>query len=211
MTSGLRTYPVNLLVEGRPVLVVGGGRVALQKVRGLLDGGADVTVVAPEIVAELADLDGVRVLRRTYEVGEASAYRLVVTATGVRDVDQQVFDDAEAAGVWVNSADDPARCSFTLPARVRRGDLVVTVSTGGRSPALASWLREQLEAELGTEYETLLELLAEERLRLQAMGQATEQPGWKLALESGMLDLVREGQLAAARELLRTCLSSSSA
>jgi len=204
------SYPVNLVVAGRPALVVGGGRVALGKVRGLLDAGAAVTVVAPEVVDELAALEGVRIERRPYAAGEAASYRLVVTATGVREVDQVVFDDAEAAAVWVNSADDPARCSFTLPARVRRGDLLVTVSTGGRSPALASWLRERFEAELGPEYALLLDLLAEERERLKATGASSELSGWNSALGSGMLDLVREGDLVAARELLRTCLSSSS-
>src|SRR5687768_11763743 len=137
----MRTYPVNLVVEGRAVLVVGGGRVALGKVTGLLEGGASITVVAPAVVDEIVAL-GVDVQRRRYEPGEAAAYRLVVTATDDPAVNQQVFDDAEAAGVWVNSADDPERCSFTLPSRVRRGDLVVAVSTGGRSPALASWLGE---------------------------------------------------------------------
>ena len=205
------TYPVNLVVRGRPVLVVGGGRIAAGKVRGLVEAGAVVTVVAPDVVDELASMDGVRIARRPYEAAEAASYRLVVTATGDPAVDQQVFDDAEAAGVWVNSADDPARCSFTLPARVRRGDVLVTVSTGGRSPALASWLREQLEAVVGPEYEMLLEVLAEERERLRAAGLSTEHPGWKLALGSGMLDRIRGGDVAAARELLRTCLSSSSA
>jgi precorrin-2 dehydrogenase/sirohydrochlorin ferrochelatase len=207
----VRDYPVNLRLDGRRVLVVGGGRVALQKVRGLLDAGADLTVVAPELVDGFDGLDGVRVERRRYEPGEAARFRLVVTATGDPAVDQQVFDDADAAGVWVNSADDPARCSFTLPSRLRRGDLLVTVSTAGRSPALASWLRERLEAELGPEYEVLLEVLAEERDRLRAAGRSTEHPGWKTALRSGMLDRIREGDLVGARELLRTCLSSSSA
>ena len=205
----MRVYPVNLVVDGRPALVVGGGRVAVGKVRELLEAGAVVTVVAPDVVDEIAAL-GVAVERRRYRAGEAAGYRLVVAATGDAEVNQQVFDDGEASRVWVNSADDPARCSFTLPSRVRRGDLLVTVSTGGRSPALAAWLREQLEAQLGPEHEALLELLAEERDRLRAEGRSTALPGWRTALESGMLELLRDGDVAAARELLRTCLSSSS-
>ena len=201
-------YPVNLRLAGRPVLVVGGGRIALQKARGLVEAGAAVTVVAPEVVD---GFEGATVERRAYAAGEAARYRLVVTATGDPAVDQQVHDDAESAGVWVNSADDPERCSFTLPARLRRGDLLVTVSTGGRSPALAAWLRERLEAELGPEYESLLAVLADERERLRAAGRSTELPGWKTALRSGMLDRIREGDLVGARELLRTCLSSPSA
>lgn len=179
-----------LRLSGKPVLVVGDGPV--DELAAL---GADVT----------------RVDATAYEPGSVARYRLAFVRAGDPAVAQQVFDDAEAAGVWINSADDPDRCTFTLPSRLRRGDLLVTVSTGGRSPALASWLREQLETLVGPEYQPLLDLLAEERDRLRATGASSEHPGWKRALRSGMLDLVREGDLAAARELLRTCLSSSSA
>ena len=133
-----------------------------------------------------------------------------VAATGDATVDGAIFADAEAAGGWVNAADDPEHCSFTLPAVVRRGGLLVTVSTSGRSPALASWLRERLEGELGPEYEALLDLLAAEREALRAAGRATEGLDWQKALDSDMLDLVRNGQLGQARERLQACLSSSS-
>jgi precorrin-2 dehydrogenase / sirohydrochlorin ferrochelatase len=206
----MRTYPVNLVVEGRRVLVVGGGRVAAGKVRGLLDAGAVVTVVAPEVDVEIARLD-VTVERRRYEPGEVAGYRLAITATGDPEVNQQVFDDGEAAGMWVNSADDPERCSFTLPSKVRRGDLLLTVSTGGRSPAVSAWLREELESQFGPEYETLLDLMANERARLRSEGKSTEHPGWRMALRSGMLERLRDGDVAGAQELLRACLSSSSA
>jgi siroheme synthase-like protein len=184
--------------------------VATGKVRGLLEAGADVTVVAPDVAPELEALP-VTIERRPYRAGEVAGYRLAVTATGDARVDQQVFDDAEAAGVWVNSADDPDRCSFTLPARVRRGDVLVTVSTGGRSPAMAAWLRDRLEDVVGPEYEALLEVLARQRDRMRAEGRSTEHPGWKRALESGMLERLRDGDVAGAEELLRSCLSSSSA
>ena len=106
--------------------------------------------------------------------------------------------------MWVNSADDPANCSFTLPSVVRQGDLVVTVATGGHSPALAStWLRGALGEELGPEYETLLELLSEAREALRAAGRSTEDADWQQALDSGMLDLIRAGRLAEAKERLQ--------
>ena len=206
----VRQYPVNLVLEGRPVLVVGGGAVAVGKVTGLLEAGAVVTVIAPEVRDEIAGL-GVAVHRRRYEPGDVKGYRLVVVAVDDPAVAQAVHDDAEAAGILVNSADDPARCTFTLPSRFRRGDLLVAVSTGGRSPALAAWLRRRLEAEIGPEYEQLLELLAAERDAMRARGEPTEVPGWRTALESGMLERLRDGDVAGAQELLRTCLSSSSA
>jgi precorrin-2 dehydrogenase/sirohydrochlorin ferrochelatase len=203
------SYPVNLLVAGRSVLVVGGGTVALDKVDGLLDAEADVTVVAPEMVPELAERP-VTLEQRAYRSGEAGDHRLVIVATDDPEVNAEVAADAEAAGVWVNAADDVANCTFTLPARVRRGDLLVTVSTNGRSPALASWTRKRLEAEFGPEWATLLDLLADARDELRAAGRSPLGSDWQAALDSGMLDLVREGRIAEAKERLQACLSSSS-
>ena len=201
-------YPVNLVLTGRRVLVVGGGRIAARKVERLVDSGADVDVVAPEICEEIRRL-GVTCHERRYSTGEVAAYRLVVTATGDPRVDGAVFRDAEDAGVWINSADDPAHCSFTLPAVIRRGELQVTISTGGRSPAVATWLRRRLESELGPELEVLLDLVSEQRRRVQAAGHSTESLDWQRALDSDMLDLIRAGDLGAARERLQACLSSS--
>ncbi len=216
-------YPVNLVVAGRRCLVVGGGRVAVTKVNGLLDAGALVTVVAPDVDPRLDARAGeagahpgtgsegsLTIERRGYRRGEAADYRLVVAATGEPAVNQQVYDDGEAAGVWVNSADDPDRCSAILPARVRQGRLTVTVSTGGHSPAVASWLRGRLAEELGPEYDQLIGLLAQARNEVQEQGLATEQFDWKRALDSGILDLLRAGRPEEAKERLRACLSSSS-
>jgi precorrin-2 dehydrogenase/sirohydrochlorin ferrochelatase len=204
-------YPVQLVLAGRPVLVVGGGKVALGKVRGLLAAQALVTVVAPEVDDELAGLPGMTIERRPYEPGEARGYRLVVAATDDPAVNRRVFLDGEGAGVWVNSADDPGSCSFTLPSVVRRGPIMVTVSTGGHSPALATWLKGHVEDEMGPEYVVLLELLAAERDAVKAAGRSTEALDWKKALDSDMLDLIRAGQINRARERLQACLSSSSA
>src|ERR671925_640637 len=113
-------YPVGLIVEGRRVLVVGGGKVAADKVRNLVACGADVHVVAIEIGDEVRAL-GVQCDERAYRRGEAADYRLVIAATDDPSVNAAVHDDAEAAGVWVNAADDPANCTFTLPAVLRRG------------------------------------------------------------------------------------------
>src|SRR5690606_24010565 len=171
--------------------------------------GADVTVVAPEVDDRIAAL-GVRVERRPYRRGEAAGYRFVISATGDPAVDQQVFDDGEAAGVWVNSADDPDRCSAVLPARHRQGRLLVTVSTRGHSPAVASWLRRRLAGEIGPEHDALVGLVAEVREEVRQRGVPTEELDWQQALDSGILDLVRAGRLAEAKERLRACLSSSS-
>ena len=200
-------YPVNLELRDQPVLVVGGGAVAARKVTGLLDAHAIVTVVAPHAVAELRDHPSLRWHQREYQRGEAASYRVVITATGVPEVDAQVARDARATGVPVNSADDPVNCSFTLPAIVRKGDIQVTVSTAGRSPALAAYLKERIDALLDDSLVEVLELLAEAREKLQAEGVPTEVPGWRRALTSGLPELVAQGRLDDARALLQAQLA----
>ncbi|MCY3635250.1 MAG: bifunctional precorrin-2 dehydrogenase/sirohydrochlorin ferrochelatase [bacterium] len=192
-------YPVNLRVRGHRCLVVGGGQVALAKADGLLEAGATVDVIAPDLIPELEDRPDVTVHRREYRSGDVEGYRLAVAATGRAEVDAEVYRDGEAAGVWVNSADDPDHCSFTLPSRLRRGPLLVTCSTGGHSPALSRWLRQRLEQEIGPEYQTLLCLLSEARERIQEAGMHTEGLAWQDVLDSGMLELIRSGETGQAQ------------
>jgi precorrin-2 dehydrogenase len=205
-------YPVNLVVSGRRCVVVGAGRIAARKVDGLLAAGADVHVVAPHLGAQVRErLDDGRItaVERAFEPEDLDGAWLATAATDEASVNHAVFEAGDARGVWVNSADDPDNCSFTLMSVIRRGDLVVTVGTGGRSPALATWLRERITAEIGPEYETLVELLSDARDAMQADGRSTEEADWKRALDSGMLDLIRAGRVDDAKELLRSCLSSS--
>ena len=203
-------YPVNLVLDGRSCLVVGGGKVALRKVEGLLACGGRVTVVAPSVDSEVRAHAGVILVERAWQPDDLDHMWLVIAATDDPAVNSAVYAEGERRGVWVNGADDPANCSFTLPSVVRRGDLQVTVSTGGRSPALATWLRGRLEREIGPEYAVLLDILASERDGLKAAGRSTEGLDWQSALDSDMLGLIRNGDLAHARERLQTCLSSSS-
>jgi len=200
------SYPVNLLLGGRKVLVVGGGAVATGKVRGLVEAGALVHVVAPAVSAEVRDL-APSWEERPYRRGEIAGYRYAVACTDDAEVNQAVFDDGEAHGVFVNAADDPTRCSATLPARLDRGPLLVTVSTGGHSPALAAWLRDRLGEHLGPEYETLVGLLAEARQALVADGRSAPAADWRRALDSGMLDHIRAGRIDDAKALLTAALS----
>ena len=209
----LSGYPVNLLVAGRRCVVVGAGRIAARKIEALLEASADVHVVAPVLGDEVRAWLGagrLTVTQRAFEPADLDGAWLATAATSEAGVNRAVFEAGEARRVWVNAADDPANCSVTLMSVVRRGDLVVTIGTGGRSPALAAWLRERLARELGPEYETLLEMLAEAREAMRATGRSSEDADWRRALDSGMLDLIRAGRLPEAKELLRTCLSSSS-
>ena len=199
-------YPVNLDLTDQPVLVVGGGPVAARKVAGLLRAGARVTVVAPQAVTEISEDPDVAWFVRDYQRGEVASYRLGVTATGEPSVNRQVRIDGDAAGVFINSADDPANCSFTLPAVARRGDLQITVSTNGRSPGLARWLRRRFEREISAGYDQLLDLLSEVRAETRDMFGTSEVAGWDAALDDGLLELVRHGRIEEARHRLRAHL-----
>jgi siroheme synthase-like protein len=198
-------YPVSLDVSGRPCLVVGGGRVAARKARTLLDCGGKVTVIAPELSPDMEALAPFlhALERRPYGEGEATAFRLVVTATGIPEVDGAVYADAEAAGVWTNSADDVAHSSFILPAVHRDGPVTVSVSTGGLSPALASWLRTRVAADCGDGIAILAHLLGEARARLKETGRSSESVDWRQLLDGPLLDLVRAGDIDGARATVR--------
>lgn len=201
--------PANLLVKGRRVVVVGAGRIAARKIESLLDLGADVVVIAPEIGEEVtgwADQGRLAVIRRAFEPSDLDGAWLAVTATDVAEVNVEVKRAGDERRLFVNSADDPINCSFTLMSVFRRADLVVAIGTGGRSPALAKWLRRRMTEEFGPEYETLIDLLAKARSDLQSTGRSTEDADWQRALDAGMLDLIREGKVDEARELLRSCL-----
>lgn len=200
-------YLVALVVAGKRCLVVGGGNVAARKAAGLVAAGAAVEVVASEVREPVRSLEGlVGVEERPYQRGEVAGYWLAVAATGDPVANQAVFDDGEEAGVWVNSADDPARCSFVLPAIARQGPVSVAVSTGGHSPALASFLRAHVEAEMGPEVGALAHLLSEVRARLKAEGRSTEDVDWRPAVDWAMLDLIRQGRHAEVKERLEACL-----
>jgi siroheme synthase-like protein len=197
-------YPVSLDVADRPCLVVGGGPVAARKARALVECGATVTVIAPSLCGEMEDLAPLlhALERRAYRAGDVSAFRLVVTATGKPEVDGAVFADAEAAGIWLNSADDTAHCSFILPAVHRDGAVTVSVSTGGLSPALASWLRDRIADEWGEDLGTLARLLGEARGRLRAAGFPSDSVDWTDLLKGPLPALVRSGDLEGARAIV---------
>jgi siroheme synthase-like protein len=208
--GALAGWPVNLLVTGRRVVVVGAGRIAARKIAPLVELGAVVVVVAPKVgesVRALAAAGSLAELHeRPFAADDLDGAWLAITATDDPTVNRAVHEAAEARRVWCNSADDPANCSFTLMSLVRRGDVVVAIGTGGRSPALAAELKRRLAAELGPEYETVVELLAEAREELHAQGLSTETADWQQAFASGIVELVRSGRVDEAKELLRSCL-----
>jgi precorrin-2 dehydrogenase / sirohydrochlorin ferrochelatase len=158
----MRFYPVNLHIAGRPCLVVGGGAVAERKIRGLLACDATVTVISPALSPGLLELEQQKRLawrQRPFRPGDLAGSFLVIAATDDDDTQQAVQAEADRENILLNVADVPARCNFILPSILCRGDLTISVSTGGKSPALAKQVREQLEGDFGPEYGPYLELL----------------------------------------------------
>jgi siroheme synthase-like protein len=157
-----RYYMACVDLTGRSVLVVGAGRVALEKVEGLLDCGARVTVVAPQVVPELEELP-VELIRRGYRTEDLDGRFLVVAATSTPSVNRRVFRDAEARALLCNVVDVPELCSFILPAVLRRDPIAIAVSTGGASPVLAQRLRDDIASVVTPEHAELAERLRDLR------------------------------------------------
>ena len=202
-------YPVYLDLHDRSCVVVGGGAVAARKVDGLLECGARVAVIAPTLVPALEALwhaGHIAVRQRPFTASDLDGAVLVIAATNDAAVNAQVAREARARGIWVNVVDDPAHCDFILPAVVRRGDLQIAVSTGGRSPALARWVREDLERRLPAEYGALLALVADLRQELRRAGVAVPPERWQRAVDDEVLARLRAGDPAGARARLRAAL-----
>jgi precorrin-2 dehydrogenase / sirohydrochlorin ferrochelatase len=192
-------YPVILDLTGRRVLVVGGGVIGFRKAEGLVAAGAQLTAVSPAWAPEW-DSFGEAVTRHTrvYTDGEVEGYWLVISATNDQAAQQQVFDDGERLGVWVNAADDPDRCAFILPAVHRDGPVIVSVSTSGSAPAFAGWLRDRAAAALPPDVAGLACELRAERDAIHATGQTTEGLDWRGRIEALLAN--RSDQAGSERE-----------
>ena len=156
-------YPVNLNIQKRFCLIVGGGEVAARKIEPVLACGARIRVISPVACARIKELaaDGrIEWQQRGYRPGDLQGAFLVFAATDNGDVQQQVIGEAQERSILMNSADNPEACTFQVPATVRQGDLLLAISTGGGSPALAAWIRKRLEREFGPEYGLLVRLFS---------------------------------------------------
>jgi siroheme synthase-like protein len=205
-------YPVFLDLADRPSLVVGGGPVAEGKVAGLLAAGARVTVVSPTVTAPLAGwaAEGrVTHRARAYRAEDLDGQQVAFVATDDAAVTRAVAADGRARGVWVNAADEPARCDFILPAVIRRGRLVVAVSTGGASPAAARAIREELEGYLTEDHAALVELAAEARDDLRRRRRSPDAARWRRALDGRLRRLIADRRYRQARAQLARSLESA--
>ena len=203
----MRYYPINLDIQKKNCLVVGGGGVGTRKVDNLLKCGARVTVISPEISTKLQELSKTEPLTlkfRPYRSADLDGMFLVIGATDNESLNQQISRDAEARNTLCNIADRPAVCNFILPAVVRRDDLLITVSTSGKSPALSKKLRIKLEQQFGQEYGDLLKLMGAIRKKLlrQAHEPEAHKPLFEQLIDSGLLDLIRDAKTEEINALL---------
>lgn len=198
-------YPILLDMAGRPCVVIGGGSVAERKVEGLLDVGANVSIISPGLTSKLASLVSqgtVRHIARQYRAGDLDGHDLAFVATNDREVNETVSREGREGGAWVNVADDPDHCDFIVPSVLRRGDLVVAVATGGSSPALSRAIREELEGHFTEDYATLAEIVAEVRRELKERSLAPGAEAWQKALNGDLRRLVRDGKEEEAKTYL---------
>ncbi|MBW2435499.1 MAG: bifunctional precorrin-2 dehydrogenase/sirohydrochlorin ferrochelatase [Deltaproteobacteria bacterium] len=173
----MKYYPANLNIQNRNCLVVGGGGVGTRKVISLLDCGARVTVVSPDPTPRLKKLaaeGSIQLKERSYSSADLNKMFLVIGATDDENLNRRISTDAERVNILCNIADRPEVCNFILPAIVRRGDLTITISTSGKSPALAKRLRLDLEAQFGKEYADFLQLMGAIRDKLLSQAHAPE-------------------------------------
>src|SRR5712692_8400204 len=170
-------FPIFVKLQGRLVVVIGGGSIAEGKIAGLLAAGARVRVISPFLTPALAERvrdRKIEWLPKVFEQGDLFGAHLVIAATSAPGVNELVFCEADARGILCNAVDDIEHCHFYYGSVVQRGDLQIAISTNGKSPALAKRLRQELETQFGAEYEVWLEWLGAARELLRASSSASE-------------------------------------
>jgi precorrin-2 dehydrogenase/sirohydrochlorin ferrochelatase len=207
-----RYYPMMMDLQGRRCVVVGGGEVAARKVETLLECGAEVAVIALKISKSLDALakDGkISVVSAGYATGGLHGAALAIAATDDENVNRAVFNDAKEAGIPVNVVDVPDLCTFIVPSIVERGDLLIAISTSGKSPATSKKIRMEIERQFGWEYARLLELMGEIRTMIQERVPELEKRMRVLTeiANSDLLDKLKAGEKPSAGEILQKALS----
>ncbi|MFC1989328.1 bifunctional precorrin-2 dehydrogenase/sirohydrochlorin ferrochelatase [Chloroflexota bacterium] len=199
-------YPVFLNISGRKCVVVGGGQVALRKVMVLLEHGADVEVISPNLCPELArfaESEEISVLNREYQTGDLKGALVAIATTDNDEVNRCVADEAHKKAVLVNVVDDAGNSDFIAPSYLRRGEVTIAISTAGKSPALARKIRTRLEKELGDEYAALTRLVSEVRAEARQQNIKVDGNGWQEALDLDLLiELLKRGDKEKAKDIL---------
>ena len=190
-------YPVFLDLKGRACVIVGGGEIAERKIANLLECGAVITMVSPQVTPGIrahAEAGDIRWEAREYADGDLKGAFLAIASTDDEDVNKAVHEEASREGIVLNVVDRTALCSFIAPAVVRRGEVTVALSTGGASPALARKLRETLEKSEVLEYASLAGVLSSARAEIKRLGVAVHPDRWQECIDGELLALVQGGR-----------------
>lgn len=206
-------YPINLILSDRPVVVIGGGPVAQRKVLTLLEAEADVTVIAPELtelLQQMADENKFSWLKRKYRRGDLQGYYLGICAVDDDITVAEVSAEAEERKLLLNVVNDQSKCTFTVPAKLERGDMLLTVATGGKSPAMAKYLKNYLGRLIPESYGDWIHRV--EMLRSEAIASIPTARGreefWRSVLDEEIMVLVEAGEFRQAEEKIRNAISS---
>jgi len=201
----LKYYPVFLDIRDKKCVIVGGGEIALRKAERLLDCGAKVSVISPKLVPELAalkDRNLISHIAAEYSGNLIDKATLIIGATDDKKTNARISQDARAKNIPVNIVDDPQKCDFILPSIVQRGDLSITIGTGGKSPALARYLREELEGQYGKEYEIFLNILG--NLRTKMDKNAGVGKDWFTSLMAvGILESIKARDIKKVKKIVK--------
>ncbi|MFV1951572.1 MAG: bifunctional precorrin-2 dehydrogenase/sirohydrochlorin ferrochelatase [Nitrospinota bacterium] len=208
-----RYYPVYLDLPGKRCIVVGGGTVAERKVGSLLKGGADVWIVSPDLsgqLKELVDQKKVRYIKERFEEGHLKDAFLVIGATDDPSINSRISREAQRKGILVNIVDLPGDCNFIVPSVVERGNMVISISTGGKSPALSKKIRKELEQRYGEEYDEFIDLMGEIREYIMSEVNDGRQRSliFQRLVDSKIIDLLKKGRRDLAEEEVARILRS---
>ena len=200
-------YPIYVQLNEQPCVVIGGGKIAEGKVDGLLAANAKVKIVSPELTPHLHDLvkqNQIEYAARHYQVGDLTGAFMVICATDQTEINHQVWQEASANQQLVNVVDDTPRCNFIAPAILRKGDLNIAISTGGKAHALAVRLKQRLQEEIGPQYERFLELSGQlrEPLARHIPDFETRKKLWYELVDSNILELLSQDNEPAALDLI---------
>ena len=206
-------YPVNLILDNKSCVVIGGGDVACRKIKGLIAAKAKVTVVSPELNEELLEMqnDGQFTwLKRVYKNGDIKGYALAICATDDERINKAAAAEANREKILINVVDRLRLCDFAMPAVIRRGDLLITSSTNGKSPAMAREIRRELEKFIDKGYAPFIEKMSV--LRQEAMSVIPtfreREDFWREVLNENILKLIREGKVKEAEDKIHNAISS---
>jgi siroheme synthase-like protein len=203
-------YPIFLNLNGKRCMVIGGGVVALRKIKGLLECKADITVISPVICSELKQVVNkwdLRVIHRRYRTGDLTGSEIAIVATRDGNLNKAVAEEARSKSILVNVVDNPKLSDFIVPSCMRNGDIAVAISTNGRSPALARKIRVILEKELGEDANSLLDVITEVRSEAKSLQVNCSGDDWQHALDLELLkELLKKGKRKMAKAILRKSL-----